>query len=157
MIMEKKEIEYTAEKNSFSMKCKVKAEVNSKPEVIWALLTDAKGFSRWNSTVNAIDGEIHEGERICIHVPGTSQTFRPKVSNVEANRHMTWSNGISPLFKGARTFELRPGANGSTEFIMEEKFSGIIFAMVKDRLPDFKEIFETYALDLKKEAEKASA
>jgi hypothetical protein len=37
---------------------------------------------------------------------------------------------------------------------MEEQFSGLIFALIKNRLPDFKMIFETYALDLKNEAER---
>jgi hypothetical protein len=30
-----------------------------------------------------------------------------------------------------------------------------MFALIKNRLPDFKMIFESYALDLKKEAEQA--
>jgi hypothetical protein len=40
---------------------------------------------------------------------------------------------------------------------MEEKFDGIIFAIMKNRLPDFKLIFEKYAMDLKSEAERLSA
>ena len=31
--------------------------------------TDAKAFSRWNSTVTDIEGEIREGERLRLHVP----------------------------------------------------------------------------------------
>jgi hypothetical protein len=38
---------------------------------------------------------------------------------------------------------------------MEEQFSGLMFALIKNRLPDFKMIFESYALDLKNEAERA--
>ena len=155
-ILTMKDIEFTQEKTTFSMTCRVEAKIHTKAEAIWALLTDAKGFSRWNSTITSIDGIIREGERIRIHVPGTDRTFKPRVSDVEANRHMTWSNGIAPFFKGSRTFELRTCDNGSTDFIMEEKFDGIIFAIIKNRLPDFKLIFENYALDLKKEAERLS-
>jgi len=135
------------------MVCTVRIDIGASPAIIWGLLTDAKGFSRWNSTVTAIDGKIREGEKICIHVPGTNRTFKPMVSDVAPNRRMTWSNGLSLLFKGTRTFELRPAADGSTEFIMEEKFQGLLFALVKNKLPDFQLIFERYALDLKKEAE----
>jgi len=39
---------------------------------------------------------------------------------------------------------------------MEEKFDGIIFVIIKNRLPDFKVIFENYAMDLKSEAERLS-
>jgi len=70
---------------------------------------------------------------------------------------MTWSHGFAPFFRGCRTFELRSSDNGSTDFAMEEKFDGIIFAIMKNRLPDFKLIFEKYAMDLKSEAERLSA
>src|SRR6185295_16821211 len=102
-------------------------------------------------------GNIQEGERIRIHVPGTDRTFTPKVSAVVTNKSMTWSNGLAPVFKGSRSFELRQGTNGSTEFIMAERFSGVVFALIKNKLPDFKPIFERYALDLKKEAEREGA
>ncbi|HEV8504594.1 MAG TPA: SRPBCC domain-containing protein [Chitinophagaceae bacterium] len=150
-----KEIEFAQVKTTFSMTCKVEVKIYTNAETIWGLLTDAKGFSRWNSTVTGIDGDIREGERIQIHVPGTNRTFRPRVSDVEINKHMRWSNGVAPLFRGSRTFELRQCDDESTDFIMEEKFDGFIFAMVKNRLPDFKLIFEKYAFDLKNEAERA--
>ena len=66
---------------------------------------------------------------------------------------MIWSDGIAPLFRGSRSFKLNPCENGSTEFIMEERFEGLFFALVKNKMPDFKFIFEQYALDLKREAE----
>jgi hypothetical protein len=155
--MKTQEIEFAQVKNTFSMTCTVKASIQTKPEVVWALLTDAKGFSRWNSTVKGIDGKIQEGERIRIHVPGTERTFTPTISNVEANKRMLWSDGVKGFFKGARSFELTPGENGTTEFKMEEKFEGFVFGIVKGMLPDFKMIFESYALDLKKEAERMAA
>lgn len=150
-----KEIEFVQVKNTFSMTCRVEAKICTNAETIWALLTDAKAFPRWNSTVTGIDGDIREGERIRIHVPGTDRTFTPRISDVEINKHMTWSNGLASLFRGSRTFELRQCNDGSTDFIMEEKFDGLIFAIVKNRLPDFKLILEKYAFDLKNEAERA--
>ena len=38
---------------------------------------------------------------------------------------------------------------------MEEQFSGVVFALVKGSLPDFGPIFERYASDLKREAERS--
>jgi hypothetical protein len=58
------------------------------------------------------------------------------------------------VFKGVRTFEVTPGVNGSTDFVMHERFSGVVFAMVKRALQDFRPIFESYASDLKREAER---
>jgi hypothetical protein len=145
---------FIQEKKTFSMVCRVEIDIQAEAEIIWTILTDAKGFPRWNSTVNGIDGNIREGERIQIHVPGTHRTFRPKVLDVVANKRMIWSNGLAMIFKGSRSFVLKPGEKGTTRFIMEEKFTGLFFAMAKGMFPEFKPIFETYASDLKRESER---
>ena len=135
------------------MTCAVEVNIEASAEVVWSLLTDAKGFSRWNPTVNHIEGEIREGERLKIHVPGTSRIFTPRVSGVVPVRRMIWSDGFTGIFKGVRTFMLNPQDDGTTDFSMEEKFSGLMFALVKGMLPDFGPIFEAYANNLKREAE----
>ena len=140
--------------NAFSMSCRVEVNIRATAENIWSLLTDAKGFSRWNSTVTRIDGEIREGERLRLHVPGTNRTFTPTVSAVEPARRMVWSDGLALIFRGMRTFVLTPRSTSSTDFVMEERFSGAMFAFTKSMLPDFRPIFEAYANDLKREAER---
>jgi len=135
------------------MTCAVEVNIRASAEIVWSLLTDAKGFSRWNPTVNHIEGQIREGERLKIHVPGTSRIFTPRVSGVVPGRRMIWSDGFTGIFKGVRTFMLNPQDDGSTDFSMEEKFSGLMFALVKGMLPDFGPIFEAYANNLKREAE----
>jgi hypothetical protein len=119
-------------------------------------LTDAEGFPRWNSTVSGVEGQIREGERLRLRVPGTDRVFTPKVSGVVPNERMTWTGGFAPIFKGVRTFVLRPRNDGSTDFMMEERFSGLILPLVKGSMPDFGPVFERYASDLKREAERAT-
>jgi len=141
---------------TFSMACRVEVNIRAKPESIWKLLTDAKDFPRWNSTVSAIEGEIREGEQLRVRIPRTERTFTPKVSDVVPGECMTWTGGFAPMFKGVRTFRLRPGNDGSTDFAMEERFSGLMLPLAKGSLPDFGLIFERYANDLKREAERTS-
>ena len=65
--------------------------------------------------------------------------------------------GFAPTdgeFKGVRTFELRPCDDGSSEFVMEERFSGLMLPFAKGSMPDFGPVFEHYANDLKREAER---
>jgi len=121
---------------------------------LWALLTDSSGFPRWNSTVTAIDGEIREGGRLRVHVPGTTRVFTPRVSGVVPNARMTWTGGFSPIFKGVRTFELRSKQDGTTDFSMSETFSGLMLPLVSRSMPDFRPIFARYADDLRREAER---
>jgi len=141
-------------RSTFSLTCRVDVNVRASAERVWALLTDAKAFPTWNSTVARIEGEIREGATLRVHAPGTAMTFAPRVSGVVPNERMTWTGGFSPLFKGIRTFELRPRGDGSTDFIMVECFSGLMLPLVKRSLPDFRPIFVRYASDLKREAER---
>jgi hypothetical protein len=113
-------------------------------------------MSESRTTVTSIEGQIREGERICISVPGTKRTFTPKVSGVIPNRHTIWAGGFAPMFKGVRTFELKPRDDSSMDFVMEEHVSGLVLPLVKRSLPNFGPIFEHYAGDLKREAERIS-
>ena len=133
----------------FSMSCRVDVNIRARAEDIWALLTDASGFPRWNSTVTRIDGQIRDGQRLRIHVPGTTRTFAPRVSDVTPAQRMTWTGGFAPMFKGVRTFELQTLGEGSTGFSMAERFSGLMLPLVSRSLPDFGPVFERYALDLR--------
>jgi hypothetical protein len=144
----------TQSRGAFSMRCGVALNIHAPAAIIWSLLTDASGFPRWNSTVTRVEGEIREGERLRLHVPGTDRTFTPTVSGVVPDQRMTWTGGFSPVFKGVRTFELRPCADGSTDFLMEERFSGLMLPFVRRSMPDFGPVFQRYANDLKHEAER---
>ncbi len=146
----------TQARGVFSMACGVEVNICAKPESVWRLLTDAKDFPRWNSTVSAVEGQIREGEQLRLHVPGTDRTFTPRVCGVVACERMTWTGGFAPLFKGVRKFELKPRPDGSTDFAMEERFSGLMLPLVKKSLPDFRPIFGRYADDLKREAERTN-
>src|SRR5262245_51610886 len=144
----------TQSRGVFSMTCRVAIDIHAPAAGIWSLLTDADGFPRWNSTVTKVEGQIREGERLRLHVPGTDRTFTPKVSGVVPDARMTWTGGFAPMFKGVRTFELKPAGDGSTRFAMEERFSGLMLPFVKGSMPDFGPVFERYATDLKHEAER---
>jgi len=144
----------TQSRSAFSLACRVEANVRAPAERIWAVLTDAKSFPRWNSTVASIEGEIREGAKLRVHVPGTDRVFAPTISGVVPNEPMTWTCGFDPIFKGVRTFELRPRRDGSTDFTMAERFSGLMLPLVKRSFPDFGPVFTQYANDLKREAEK---
>ena len=147
-----------AEKSSttFRMECGVSIRVSAPPERVFRLLTDAAGFPRWNSTVTSIEGDIAVGKKLKIRVPISDRTFTPKVTELEPAKRMVWADGAAPMFKGVRTFTLTPAAGGATDFTMVEVFSGLMLPMIKGSLPDFGPVFEKYAEDLKREAEKGS-
>jgi hypothetical protein len=148
---------FTQVRHTFSLECAVGVAIRAPAPVVWAILADARRFPRWNSTVSSIEGAISEGARLRIHVPGTSRTFTPTVTGVVANERMTWTGGVAPLFKGVRTFVLTPRNSTSTEFAMTERFSGLLLPLLQRFLPDFGPVFQAYANDLKREAERVGS
>ena len=133
----------------------VKTTIRATPERIWALLTDAPGYTRWNNTVQRLDGKIAQGERVSVHPkinPG--RAFAVKVTEFEPLRRMVWTGGMPlGLFKGQRTFTLKPGSNGDVEFSMREEYTGLMAPLIGPTIPDLQPAFDEFASDLKRAAE----
>jgi hypothetical protein len=143
--------------STFHMNCAVECTIHAGADRIWSLLTDAAGFPRWNSTVKSVEGPIALGQTLKLEVPSApGRVFKPKVTTFEPGKAMVWSDGMAPMFKGVRTYSLTPGQDGSTVFSMREEFSGLMLPMIKGSLPDFAPIFEAYAEDLRREAERST-
>jgi len=129
--------------------------IRATPERIWALLTDSAGYPGWNHTVDLVEGTIAPGERITVHAkisPG--RAFPVKVSEWEICRRMVWIGGMPlGLFTGTRTFELKPGANGTVEFSMREAYTGLMAPLIGRSIPNLQPAFDEFAGDLKRASE----
>jgi hypothetical protein len=51
-------------KKTFSRQTTVSTEIEADAAIIWALLTNARDYPRWNPTVLSIEGNIAAGEKI---------------------------------------------------------------------------------------------
>ncbi len=126
-------------RDTFRMTCAVRCAIRATPDRVWALLTNAAGLPRWNSTVTRIGGAISLGEKLEIQVPAApGRTFKPRVTTFEPGARMVWSDGAAPMFKGVRTFTLAPSDDGGTAFSMEEVFSGVMLPLIAGSLPRFR-------------------
>jgi len=140
-------------KSTFRQSVRVDVDINATAEKIWSLLTNVADAPRWNSTITQIDGRVAFGEQLKIKVPISTRTFSVKVDIVEPYTRLVWSDG-NAVFRGVRTYTLT-AKGGSTAFSMEEVFTGFMLPLIGRSLPDFKPVFEQYAADLKKEAERS--
>lgn len=139
---------------TFRKSTTIRCAISASPARIFALLTDGPNVPRWNRTVSRQDGTVAVGQKLAIEVPAApGRVFAPKVTRLEKDASMEWSDGMAPMFKGVRTFRLTPQGDGSTEFEMTEVFTGVMLPLIKRSLPDFGPIFEAYAADLKHAAE----
>ena len=128
--------------------------ISAAPEAIWALLTDAPGYTSWNTTVDQVQGRIALGEVIKVRAkinPG--RTFPVKVTTFAPPERMVWTGGMPlNLFKGERTFTLTPTGDG-IRFTMREAYHGLLAPLVSRSVPDLQPAFDEFAAALEQRAE----
>jgi hypothetical protein len=115
--------------------------------VLWDLLTDAAGWPDWNTTVTRVDGRIALGEKVTVHVKAApGRAFPVKVVAFEPPFHMVWQGGLPfGLFKGTRTYSLRPSGPEETAFDMREVYSGPLAGLITRSIPDLQPAFDEFA------------
>ncbi len=142
-------------KSAFRMEYSAGINIQARPDRIWALMTNAGDFPRWNSTIKSIEGQIALGQTVkLIAAIAPQRVFNLNIIEFVPEKRMVWSDG-NVMFKGVRTYTLRPKADGSTDFTMAEVYTGLMLPMIAGSLPDFGPVFEQYVSDLKREAERA--
>jgi hypothetical protein len=129
--------------------------INASPQAIWAILTDAPGYAKWDSGVERVEGRIAHGEKVkVISEVNPGRAFPVKVSEFSPDRSMTWTGGMpGGLFKGVRTFTLSPEGSGTTRFTVREEYTGPLLPLIWRTMPDLGPSFDQFANGLKKQAE----
>ncbi|MEM7063954.1 MAG: SRPBCC domain-containing protein [Cyanobacteria bacterium P01_B01_bin.77] len=129
--------------------------INCSPETIWSVLTDAASYSEWATGIHHLEGQIMEGGMLTLFTESKPrQPMALKVKEFVALKSFTLSGGLPfGLFRGNRTFTLTPQADGSTEFIVCEVFSGPLEPLLGKMIPDLTPSFEEFAAGLKQTCE----
>jgi hypothetical protein len=132
----------------------VDAAIGAPAAVVWDVLTDGDGFSRWDSGVERVEGTIADGSKIKVFSevsPG--RAFPVEVSLDPVSHTMTFT-GEMPLglFRGVRTYSLTPEDDG-VRFRMREEFSGPLLSLIWRSMPDLEPSFRKFAAGLKSVSE----
>ena len=136
-------------KTTFHRETSVSIDIKADAKIVWALLTNASDYRRWNSTVTSIEGNIAQGETIRLKsILDSKRTFKLKVKEFEKEKRLVWGDG-----QGNRIFTITNNGNGNITFSMTEKIGGLMFPLYAKFIPPFDEVFEQFAGDLKKESE----
>ncbi|PCJ80800.1 MAG: polyketide cyclase/dehydrase [Bacteroidetes bacterium] len=142
----------TTIKKTFSRETAISITINSDAKTVWKLLTDASNFPNWNSTVTSIEGQIVKGGKIKLKsILDEKRTFKLKIKEFEPNKRMVWGDR-----KGNRIYTIEENKRVVT-FTMSEKIGGLMFPMYAKYIPPFDEMFQQFANDFKKEAEKINS
>lgn len=140
----------TTVKTTFHRETSVSIEIKADPAIVWALLTKAPDYPRWNSTVTSIEGNIALGEKIKLKsILDAKRTFKLKIKEFEPEKKLVWGDS-----QGNRVYTITKNGSGTVTFSMTEKIGGLMFPMYAKMIPPFDQSFEQFASDLKIESEK---
>jgi len=139
-------------KKTFSRETAISIDIQADKSILWALLTNASDFPRWNSTVISIEGDIKPGGKIRLKSTlDPKRVFKLSIREFDADTRLVWGDAM-----GQRVYMLKSMGQNLTQFTMTEKIGGPIFPLIAKMIPPFDQSFEHYARDLKKEAEAIS-
>jgi hypothetical protein len=129
--------------------------IAASPEAVWTVLSDGATWPKWDSGVDAVEGRIELGQTIKIRsqaAPG--RAFPVKVTQCEPPAHLRFTGGMPlGLFRGVRTYEVSPGAEGQVTFRMREEYTGPLLPLIWRSMPDLSASFRQFAAGLKQRVE----
>lgn len=130
------------------------ATIHASADAVWAVLVDAGRYPEWDSGVLRVEGRVAPGSKIkVVSEANPKRAFPVTVSEFQPPGRMTWSGGMPlGLFKGVRTFTLRPSGD-DTAFTMREEYTGPMLPMIWKSMPDLQPSFDKFARGLKQRAE----
>ncbi|WP_186757147.1 SRPBCC domain-containing protein [Echinicola salinicaeni] len=116
------------------MKITTQIQINAPAQKVWEILMGFETYPQWNPFVKSLEGDIREGGRIEIKLPG--MTFKPIIQVIRPNKEFRWLGHlwIKGLFDGEHCFQLEQLADGKTRFIHSEYFSGILVPFFRKQL-----------------------
>ena len=106
-----------------------------------------------------IEGRAALGEKFKAYSNlSPDRAFPVTVTEFVPNQKMTWADGMPfGLFKGVRTFTLSAQGEGTTEFTLQEAFTGPLIVLIGRTIPEMTEAFKSFASGLKRWAEEGGA
>ena len=128
--------------------------VDAPLELVWGVLTDAAGWSTWESGVTGVDGRLAAGEKITIRgaaAPGRSFPVRVTAYEPEVLIELTGGMPLG-LFKGVRRYTLSRDAS-QTSLAVREDYSGPLLPLFARSMPDLQPSFDQFTAGLKQRVE----
>lgn len=124
----------TLSKTGFEIEEKV--EINASVDEVWSALTNLRSYSRWNTQLHFLGGEVKLKGKIRLKLISEGiqpHEFKATISHWEKNRRLAWMAGtkIPGIFRGERFFELEEMSDNLTILTNREEYRGVLSSIVK--------------------------
>ena len=116
-------------------------QINSRPEILWKVITDFKNYYQWNPILQKIKGEPLIGNQLEVHLRtlgGKNRIYRPKVIKITPDHELRWKGTffLSQIFSGERIFLIQKLSENTVNFVNKEIFSGIGVRFTPKKMED---------------------
>ncbi len=116
--------------------------IQARPEVIWALLTDAEIYTACDPSCERLEGRIQSDALLSLQSALESQLIQYQVKSFKPQHKMVWAGGMPlGLLRRERTFVLRASENSQTAVLIQEIVSGPLLRFFSHSIPDLSETF----------------
>lgn len=126
-------------------------------DVIWSLLSDLEGWSRWNPLYPEVQGRLAIGEtlRVTEALPGQpARTISPTVVDWEPPAQILWRHNTGPMARTVRYLEIEALSETGCVFSNGAFFHGFLGEQAaKSRRPVIYRGYEALGEAMKREAE----
>jgi hypothetical protein len=137
------------EQRFFSRETAVSVLIRADKATIWSLLTNASGYTKWNSEIISIQGCIAQNEKIILRSTlDPNRDFKLTIKEFKEESSLVWGNVF-----GKQIFILHRIGINLTNFTMHEKIRGPLFPLAANTFPSFEKSLERFANQLKIESE----
>jgi len=137
---------------SNALSVSVQTRINAPLEKVWQVLTDFGNYHTWHPilTLESPAGPLAVGELL----QGQSSGKQPvtfTIALVQEPNDLAWTGGDPEVVAGRHAFQLEQLADGTTEFIESEEFTGPAAPeVIGGQLPELHAAYETFAAAFKK-------
>lgn len=120
---------------------------------VWQTLLRTDRWPSWDPALRQVDGVLAANGRLTIRVKEVSRPFRLRVREWDPQRRIVLTAGMPlGLFTGTRDYRLEPHGD-RTRFILTERYTGPLVAVVARTIPDLQPSFEAFVTGLRHEVE----
>ncbi len=121
------------------LKLTTQADIHAGVTETWKVFGDFAKYPQWNPFIRMISGKVEVGNRIQVTLqqPGRKPLqMNPRVLVFDKERELRWIGHllVPGIFDGEHLFRLQENPDGSTRFIQEETFSGILVPLFRKML-----------------------
>jgi hypothetical protein len=141
---------------SNSLSVSVQTGINAPLEKVWQVLTDFGSYHTWHPilTLESGAGPVAVGTQLQGQSSGGRAGEQPVAFTIvlvqEPNR-LAWTGGDPEVVAGRHSFQLEQLADGTTEFIESEVFTGPAAPeVIGGQLPELHATYEAFAAAFKK-------